>query len=136
MRETETNLDSFEESIISDVWKIDEHGILSESWNGPTRFRIINIRPRQGYSWVDGRWTKNPVTSRPETIWPEVCPSLSKCAQKEAKQQWEMEERQIQVAHQKRKIHDIPLQEVEEFDAIVRNARKTRDSSENSNAMR
>ena len=59
--------------------------ILPANKSRPTRFRILTMRPLQGYSWVDGRLTKTEVTSRPESIWLEVWPSMSKCAQKESK---------------------------------------------------
>ena len=49
---------------------------------------------------------------------------MSKCTQKKAKPQWEIEKNRIQVARQKRKIHDILPDEVEEFDAVIQNARK------------
>ena len=73
-----TNLDKAEENSIDDSWNIDGNRILSESWSGSTRFRILRKHAPQGYSWVDGRLTKTQVTSRPETIWPEVWPSMSK----------------------------------------------------------
>ena len=49
---------------------------------------------------------------------------MSKCTQKKAKPQWEIEKNRIQVARQKRKIHDILPDEVEEFDAVIKNTRK------------
>ena len=60
-RQTRTNLDNAEESRINDSWNIEGHGIFSGSWSGSTRFRILNKRPPQGYSWVDGRLTKNTI---------------------------------------------------------------------------
>ena len=50
------------------------------------RDRILNQRPPQGCSWVDGRLIKTQVVSRPETIWPQVWSSMSKCAQKKVEE--------------------------------------------------
>ena len=86
-RQTSTSLDNLEENSVDELRNIDGNRILSESWSGSTRFRILNKRPPQGYSWVGGRLTKTQVTSRPETNWPEVRSSLSKTVQKKAKQQ-------------------------------------------------
>ena len=58
--------------------------------------------------------TKTQVTSKQETIWSKVWSSVSTCAQKKVKQQWDIEKRQ-----------DLrPPDEVEEFDATCQNARK------------
>ena len=76
------------------------------------------------YSWVDGTSTKTQLTSRPETIRSEVWSSMSKCAQKKAKQQWDFAKPQVQAARQMRTILDIVPDEVEQIDAIIPNARK------------
>ena len=93
-------------------------------WSGSTRFRILSRRPPQGCSWVDGRLTNTQVTSRPDTIQQEALLSMSECAEKKAMQQWVIEKPKIQAARQKRKIHVVLPDEVEEFDAIVQNARE------------
>ena len=49
---------------------------------------------------------------------------MSKCAQKKAEHPWRTDKHQIQAGHQMRNIHDISSDDVQEFDAIVRNARK------------
>ena len=67
------------------MYGTDGNKISYESCIGPTRFRILNKRPHQGYSWVDGRLTKTPVTSRPQAIWPDVWLSVPKCAQNKAR---------------------------------------------------
>ena len=72
----------------------------------------------------NGRWTKTQVTPRPETIKPEVGSSMSKCAQKKAEQRWHIEESNIRAARQKRKMFDIPPNEMQNIDAIIPNARK------------
>ena len=49
---------------------------------------------------------------------------MSKCAQKKAKQQWDIAKPQMQAARQMRTILDIVPDEVEQIDAIIPNARK------------
>ena len=73
---------------------------------------------------VIGRWLIGQNPTRLETFWPEVWWYMSKCVQKKAEQQWDMDKLQIQAGRQIRNIHDISSDEVEECDAIVRNARK------------
>ena len=65
--------------------------------------------------------TKTQVASRPETMG-EMWSSMSKCAQKKGKQQWDIDKFQIQAARQNRKIHEITP-----VDAIILNARKELD---------
>ena len=72
VRQRKTDWDNLEDSIIDDVRDIDADGATSENWTGSTRFRILNKRPFEGYSWVGGRLTKTQVTSRRETISSEV----------------------------------------------------------------
>ena len=79
---------------------------LSESRNGSTRFRILNKRPSQGDSRVDGRLTKTQGTPRPEKIWPEVRSSMS----------------DILGARHKTIIPDFPPGEIEDVDATIQNA--------------
>ena len=62
-------------------WNFDGHRILSESWSGSTRFRVLNKRPPQGYSCVAGRLTNTQVTSRPgrcDRKYGCVCPHVLK----------------------------------------------------------
>ena len=89
VEQTKTNLDNLEESSIDNfIWT---------PWKRPLSMLYgtlicvelslhLEKRPLQGYSWVVGRLTKPQVTSRPETLWPEVWSSLSNCARKKAKQ--------------------------------------------------
>ena len=60
---------------------------FSEGWIVPTRFRILNNRPHQGYSWVDGGLTEAQVTSRPDNdlarcvvVYFQMCSTESKAA--------------------------------------------------------
>ena len=79
---------------------MDANETLSENWSGSTRFRILNKRPPK--SWVGTPLTNTQVTSRLDTIWPEVWSSMSKCAPTTAKHQWEMDRTEIQGARQKK----------------------------------
>ena len=84
---------------IGDTWNINGDRNLSENWSGgSTRIRILHKRPHQGCASVDGGLTKTQVTSRPETIWPVMCSSMSRCAQKKAKQQCNIEKPKTQVS--------------------------------------
>ena len=117
-------LDKFLQRGIDDSGNSDGKRTLSESWSGAPRFRILNKGPPQGDSWVDGRLTKTQVTSRPEMIGPEVWSSMSKCAQKKAKQQRDIEKPKIQASRPTRKIHDSPPDDVEQINAIIQSAKK------------
>ena len=119
-RQTKNNLDNLEESISDDLWNIDGTSILSASWSGSTRFRILGKRPPKVHLWVDSRPTQNQVTSRLGEVWPEVFSLLSKGAQKESKAAVGQEKITSSTTSEN---HDIPPDEVEEQDAIVRNAR-------------
>ena len=107
-RQTKTNLDSVEKRSFDDFCNIDEHRSLFENWSGPARFRILNWRPFQSNSWVDGRLNKTQVTSRPGTSWPEVWSSVSECAQKKARQQSVWKKRNTRV-HVRRGMFTIFL---------------------------
>ena len=93
-RQSETDLDNLEENSVGALWNTDGHEISLKVGSDFTRFRTLNKRPHQGCSWVDGVLTITQVTSRPETIWPEVWSSMSNCAQKKAKQQWDIDKTQ------------------------------------------
>ena len=89
VKETKTNLDNVEGSIIYDLWNIDEHkNSLSELERiheipslQHTEIPSLQHTSTQGYSWVDD---KTPVTSRPEAIWREMWSSMSTRSQKKA----------------------------------------------------
>ena len=112
LRQTTTTLDILGENSVDDVWNIVGHRILSDSWSGSTRFHILNKRPPQGYSWVDGGWTITQVTSRPEkdlarsvVVYVLLSSKESKAALGYGKQNTE------------NSLHSSD--EVEEFDAII-----------------
>ena len=57
-------------------------------------------------------------------MWPDVWSSMSQCAQKKAKQQWDTDKPKIQAASEKRELRHILPDEVEELDAVILIARK------------
>ena len=63
MRQTKTNLDNVEESSTEYLWNMDGNTILSENLSGSA-------------SWCLNDGPKTQVTSRPETISPEVRSSM------------------------------------------------------------
>ena len=77
VRQTKTNLDTLEGRSIDDKWNLDGNRILFRSWSGSTRLRILNRRPHNVSSWVDGSLTKTQVISRPEAIFGFKCGDLS-----------------------------------------------------------
>ena len=56
-------------------------------------------------------------------LWPGLLSSVFRCAQNEAKQQWDIKKSEIQTARHKRNIHDIHPDKVEECDTMNQNAR-------------
>ena len=58
VRQTQTNLDSLEESNIDFAWSIDGHSILSENLERICAISNPEQTTIQGHSWVDGRLTK------------------------------------------------------------------------------
>ena len=101
-----TNLDVLQQSLIDDYWHIDVDGSSSDSWTGFTKFTLLKEKPPKGYSHClkknllqdlcgPGRRTKIQATTRPDYLWPEIWSSMSKAAQKNAKQEWAMERAKV-----------------------------------------
>ena len=74
---------------------------LSESLTGSTRIRILNKRPLQVESWMDGRLTETNSYRNQKRFGQNCGPQCPE-----------------------RKLHEMLLHEVEEFDATVQNAKK------------
>ena len=70
-RETNTSLDVPQEATIDDCWNMDGDESLSEPWIGVTRFPLLSKNPPERYTWIQGRLTKNQVTTTPRNVWPE-----------------------------------------------------------------
>ena len=70
-------------SMIIGTWLAISHS-LSEPWIGVTRFALLHTNPPEGYMWFQARLTKNQVTTRPGSIWPEEWFSMSKGSQRNA----------------------------------------------------
>ena len=128
VRQTKIYLNNLVENITDDFWDLDEHRILSEMWSASTRFQILIKRSLKGYAWQ--------VTSRLETLWPEVRSSMSKCVYKKATQEWDMDQPKIQAAHLLGKIHGISPGELRIGRPRSKRQTKARHSSGNSYAMR
>ena len=98
---------------------------ISESSIGFTIFRILNMRPHQGYSWVDGRLDQN--KSHIETrnnLARSVVIHVQMCSKERKAEMGHCKKNKIQAARQKSKIHDILPDGVEEFNTTIQNARK------------
>ena len=63
------------------------------------------------------------ATTRPDHLWPEICPERSKAAQRKEKQQWAIEKPKL---HNARKMRGIYLNDPEDVEFIdtIQNARK------------
>ena len=60
MRQTKTNMDKLEESIVDDVWDVDANRTLSGSWSGSTcSVSSVDAHQKVFFSWRYGRVTKN-----------------------------------------------------------------------------
>jgi hypothetical protein len=77
-RRTETDLDDFSESSISDFWSEAGSRMLSHKWTGKTVFEILRPSPPSGFKWISGRLTKVQETTRPDDVWPEMWRGMSK----------------------------------------------------------
>ena len=77
-RATHTTLDVMQESRIDDYWDIVGTRDMSESWLAFTQSTSMKEKPPDGYTWPGRRLTKQPATSRPEHLWPEIWRSMSK----------------------------------------------------------
>ena len=42
------------------------------------KFTLLSEKPPEGHSLSGGRLTKIQATTRPDYLWPDVCPSMSK----------------------------------------------------------
>ena len=81
---SETNkkqlFDVLQVATIDDFWNVHGDKSLSEPWIGLTRFALRNTNPPDGCMWVQGRLTKDLVTTRPGHMWPEESSNMLKRA--------------------------------------------------------
>ena len=108
MRFTRTNLDTLAEKEIQDIWYDKGPVTMSSKWIGSTVFDILRQKPKDGYTWVDGRETKIQKTTRPGNIRPEVWPNMSKADKQKAIANWETEGKAREEARSKRGLHHVP----------------------------
>ena len=75
------------------LWHIDGNKFLNEQWRGSTRFLILNKRPTQVYSCVDGRQTKNTKSHRGQKRFGQKCGHP--CPNVLKRRQWDVEKPNI-----------------------------------------
>ena len=51
-------------------------------------FVLLEEKPPDGYMWSGGRLTKRQVTSRPDSLWPELWTKMGRNAKLKEKQKW------------------------------------------------
>ena len=85
-RTTHTNLDVKQEKRIDDYWNIDGSRDLSDPWTGFTQFTLLEEKEPDGYMWFGERLTRKQLTSRPDSLWPELWKSMGKHAKLKEKQ--------------------------------------------------
>ena len=89
-RKTSTDLSDKSESAIKDYWN-ETSKDLSSHWVGHTDLYLLRPAPPKGMKWVGGRFTKVQKTTRPDDVWPEVWPMMSKKTQQQEIKRWEKE---------------------------------------------
>ena len=100
---------------------------LSGSCVGFTKFTIFSERPPEGYLWSEIQ-----ATTRPDHLWPEIWPRMSKAAQQKEKQQWAIEKPKFDNARKLRGIHFIDPDDKEFEEETL----KTHGKVDNSNGSR
>ena len=110
---THTTLDVMQESRIDDYWDIVGTRDLSELWLAFTQSASMKEKPPDGYTWPGRRLTKQPATSRPEHLWPEIWRSMSKNSKMIKKQNWANEKPILENAWRLRGIYFMDLDDNE-----------------------
>ena len=67
-RTTQTNLDVKQEKRIDDYWNVDGLRELSDPWTVFTQFTLLEEKPPEGYMRSGRRFTRKPLTSRPDHL--------------------------------------------------------------------
>ena len=125
IRHTFTNIDSGSEQSIRDVWKgePEDQRELMEEWTGSTTFELLKPLPPPGYRWINGRLTRDQTTTRPDHIFPETWPSISK-RQKGIEIQKGEEERKEKTVARNENVYlqgrfFVPEAELEEYNSVI-----------------
>ena len=122
-RTTHTNLDVKQEKRIDDYWNIAGSRDLSDYWTGFTQFILLEEKPPNEHMWSRGRLTKRQVTSRPNSLWPELWTELGRNAKLKEKQKWSIEKPKLDNARRLRGIYFIDPED-KECKETIENARK------------
>ena len=77
-RSTYIDLDVMQEKRVDDYWTVDSKRILSDSWQGFTKFTLLKRKLPKGYMWSGETLTKVQTTTRPDHVWPEVWTKFGK----------------------------------------------------------
>ena len=85
-RTTDTTLDVMSEKHIEDYWNVDGEKELSNAWTDFTRFIVLKeTTTRWIYTVREGRLTRKQMTSRPDTVWPDIWKHMSDGSEQERK---------------------------------------------------
>ena len=90
-RTTQTNLDVKQEKLVDDYWNIDGSRDLPDPWTRFTFFILLEEKPPNGFLWSGERQTRKQLTSRPDSLWPELWTKLGRNAQLKERQKWSHE---------------------------------------------
>ena len=77
VRLTRTNLDTLAEKGIEGIWYDAGPGELFSKEKGSTTYNILQPKPRDGFTWVDGRETAIKTTTIPGNVRPESWTGMS-----------------------------------------------------------
>ena len=119
MRQTQTSFNNVSQNIIIDFWTEAKGVTLFEEWTGITRFQIPRTRLLEGYKWVNGRPTKIPNTTRPD--------SLQNVSKKQGKSiaEWPEENAKLQAARRNRGIYEVLTDDKDYFQGDCRRSSET-----------
>ena len=113
VRRTDLTLDVLLESRTDDSWNVDGGGDLSEPWASFTQLTMLNEKPPKGYTWSRDTLTKLPAISRPDYLWPQVWPSMSKSFQQNEKRHWATEKPKLDNSRKLRGVYYIDPEDTE-----------------------
>ena len=122
-RTTHTNLDVKQEKRIDDHWNMDGSRDLSDHWTGFIRFTLVEEKVPDGCMLSGRRLTRKQLTSRPDSLRPELWEKMGNNAKLKEKQKWSHEKFHLDNARKLRGIYFIDLED-KEFKETMKNVRK------------
>ena len=96
---------------------------LSDARTGFTRFILLNERPLDRYTWSGRRLTRKQITSRPDSVWPDMWKHMSDGSKRKAKQKCAIEKPKLDNARQLTGTFFIDRED-EDFKNIMKNTRR------------